>query len=196
MRTQTLVIWHYKSSRKEKKKKKTTSRQDTYNLRSRRYTHTTHAHSDGKSLTTNTAAQSNSLEYRANPWHFATTFPYKQLLVSSPSACRPHASRTYKMTHFLFFLPPLSLGFLVLRISRTSWKKQASLFNLTLADVSKKAQPHCSASSAPSLYPTCRWSFKSHLFPVNRTIFMEFLSVQVVRAYIFQSCQRFVKKFV
>jgi hypothetical protein len=61
----------------------------------------------------------------------------------------------YKMVHLnLLELLVGGWGFFILRISLTSSKKQASLFNLILAEVSKKAQPQLFARSAPSLYST------------------------------------------
>ena len=77
----------------------------------------------------------------------------------------PNALGIYKMVQNFFFGAPEGVGFLVFLISRTSSKKQASLLSLILALVSKKLQPQALASSAPSWYSTCRWSFRSHLLP-------------------------------
>jgi len=57
--------------------------------------------------------------------------------------------------------------FSFLLIARTSSKKQASLFSLIFAEVSKNAQFHFNANSLPSLYSITRSWFRSHLFPTK-----------------------------
>ena len=86
--------------------------------------------------------------------------------------CRIRFRLFYSMTHLLFFFsfwaPLLDCSTLFcFRISRTNSKKQISLLIFKRADVSKKAQFHFDANSAPSLCSTWRSLFKSHLLPTS-----------------------------